>query len=476
MEVIALKGRVRFFSDYRGFGFAVGQDGQEYFVHVSQLKFDGHKTLSEGQDISFTTTRTRKGLQALDVHLIEKRDGPKGPLSLNLKKNPFTPQDPVISTQKFSGRRDAVANAVDALYNNKNVLVLGPRGIGKTSLTYQLMYMVQGETELLDKVGIELGGYVFDHLTGDHRCVPGNSLGDVCNGLLSTLCTRINTSIKDKTRSIRFDVDFKLIKFSTETTSVDVSPTDLSLQFVSQIETLLDKHAHLGKSVSFVIDEIDVLDTEIGIAPFLRATSEKFKLNNKVNVSFIVSGITGSITDLITQHQSVSRLFENISLPRMEKWELEGIIDSALQDTDVSISQNAKDEIVKLSNQFPQPVHLLGYHAFRIDSNRKIETNDVEQAKEAVVSEIKRQDFESRFDSIATGAMTEVIRAMSSAVQETGNLNFLRVRLKHMSDRQIIGTIGRLMEMGILEKQHRDVYRFCDPLFKIYLRWLFGIH
>ncbi len=470
-----MKGTVTFFSDYRGYGFVQGSDKREYFIHVSQIKSDGQKTLTEGQDVSFTPKETKKGSQAIDLYITETEIKPSRPISISLKRNPFTPQDPVVHAQKFSGRFDSIANAIDALFNHKNILIIGPRGIGKTSLSYQLMYMAQGKKDLLQKFKIDLGGYEFDKLSGDHRCVPGNDLSDICNGLLGTLCASSNEQLQEKSKKVAFGVDIKLFKYSTETTTTTPSPTDISFAFVSEVESIIKRMPHLRKSIVFVIDEVDVLDNDIEIAPFLRATSEKFRLNNNVDVSFIVSGITGTITDLISQHPSVSRLFENISLPRMEKIELEEIIDSCLDGTGVAIDQQAKDDIVKLSNQFPQPVHLLGYHSYKIDSNNVIEIDDVNAAKSFIVSDIKRQDFESKFDGINAGAMTEVIRAMAQAPLETINFNFMRPRLRHMSDDKILGTIGGLREKGIIEKQHRDTYRFCDPLFKIYLRWLFGI-
>ena len=225
----------------------------------------------------------------------------------------------------------------------------------------------------------------------------------------------------------------------------------------------------------FLIDEIDVLDPDIDLASFLKVTSEKFVSDQKCNVSFIVSGVTGVITSLISHHQSVSRLFENLSLPKMQNYEIEEIIDNALNGTGVTITQEAKNEIISLSNQFPQPVHLLGYHSFKIDNDDKISIDDLYAAKNFIVSDIKRQDFESKFEGIGAGAMTELIRVVAQAPLDTVNLNYLKANLRHMSEERILGTLGGLQERGIIEKQHRGIYRFHDPLFKIYLRWLFGI-
>jgi cold shock CspA family protein/Cdc6-like AAA superfamily ATPase len=472
-----MNGTVQFYSDYRGYGFVLGADKNEYFVHVSQIKSDDHKTLDKGQEISFTPVSTAKGLQAKDVVIIQQVQ-PDTPIKkhLTLKKNPFTPQSPIIQARKFAGRREALLNSIDALFNSKNVLVIGPRGIGKSSFSYQLMYLTEGETELLKRLEIDLGEFRFENLTGDHRCVPGNTLIDICSGLVSTFCESIDRlNEKRGKQKTSCTIDLKFFKLTSETETERVSPTDVSLAFVSKIEELSKEQHKKRVAVTFVLDEIDVLDPDVGIASFLKATSEKFHLNNIVDVSFIVSGVTGTITDLISQHPSVSRLFENVPLPRMYPAELENIIDIALEGTGVSITRDAKDEIITLSNQFPQPVHLLGYHSYRIDENGNIDKADVDDAKSLIVSEIKRQDFEARFDRIAPGPMTEVIRVVAQAPLETVNLNYLRANLRHMDDDKIIGTLGNFQKQGIIEKQHRGVYRLTDPLFKTYLRWLFGI-
>lgn len=471
-----MRGSVNYFSDYRGFGFVLGVDKVEYFVHVSQIKADGHKTLQKGQEVAFTPTKSSRGPQARDVSILDSADPEqKTDKKFVLKKNPFTPQDPMIHAKKFAGRKDSVLNAVDALFNNKNVLIVGPRGLGKSSLSYQLMYLTQGQKDLLEKLEIDLGDYTFCNSTGDHRCVPGNSLLDICNGLLYTFSTGINENVDEIKRKIVYGIDIKIFKFTAEEELEKISPTDISLFFVTKVEEFFNKIPQLSKSVTFLIDEIDVLDNDIELAPFLKATSEKFTINNRINVSFIVSGVTGTITRLISQHASVSRLFETIPLPRMTQNELEEIIDNALDGTGVRIDENAKNEIVSLANNFPQPVHLLGYHSFKLDSNNIIEIDDVGDSKKFIVSEIKKQDFESKFEGIAPGSMTEVVRVLAQAPFETVNLSYLRANLRHMSDEKILGTTGGLFERGVIEKQHRGVFRFNDPLFKIYLRWLFGM-
>jgi CspA family cold shock protein len=63
-----LTGVVKWFNDEKGFGFITGDDGSEVFVHYSAIKEEGkRKDLSEGQQVTYDTLDTPKGLQAVNV-------------------------------------------------------------------------------------------------------------------------------------------------------------------------------------------------------------------------------------------------------------------------------------------------------------------------------------------------------------------------------------------------------------------------
>ena len=64
-------GRVKWWSSKKGFGFIVGEDAKEYFVHYTKLIGDkGHKNLEENQSVQFTPTNTAKGPQATEVEAL----------------------------------------------------------------------------------------------------------------------------------------------------------------------------------------------------------------------------------------------------------------------------------------------------------------------------------------------------------------------------------------------------------------------
>ena len=62
-------GRVKWFTDAKGFGFIETQEGTDVFVHYTAIRADGHKTLAEGQEVEFDLYDSQKGLQAQNVTL-----------------------------------------------------------------------------------------------------------------------------------------------------------------------------------------------------------------------------------------------------------------------------------------------------------------------------------------------------------------------------------------------------------------------
>jgi len=60
-------GTVKWFNDSKGFGFITRDNGPDVFVHFRAITGGGHRTLVEGQKVSFRVVQGQKGLQAEDV-------------------------------------------------------------------------------------------------------------------------------------------------------------------------------------------------------------------------------------------------------------------------------------------------------------------------------------------------------------------------------------------------------------------------
>ena len=60
-------GTVKWFNDAKGFGFITEEGGEDIFVHFSEIKGEGFRTLAEGQRVEFEVTSGPKGKKAANV-------------------------------------------------------------------------------------------------------------------------------------------------------------------------------------------------------------------------------------------------------------------------------------------------------------------------------------------------------------------------------------------------------------------------
>ena len=61
------KGKVKWFSNQKGYGFITLDNGSDVFVHYSAIQGAGYKTLEEGQEVELEVTKGPKGDQAANV-------------------------------------------------------------------------------------------------------------------------------------------------------------------------------------------------------------------------------------------------------------------------------------------------------------------------------------------------------------------------------------------------------------------------
>ncbi len=60
-------GKVKWFNATKGYGFIEQENGEDVFVHFSQIQEEGFKSLNEGQSVEFDIAEGEKGLQARNV-------------------------------------------------------------------------------------------------------------------------------------------------------------------------------------------------------------------------------------------------------------------------------------------------------------------------------------------------------------------------------------------------------------------------
>ncbi|HEY4579239.1 MAG TPA: cold-shock protein [Savagea sp.] len=65
------QGKVKWFSNDKGYGFIEMENGDDVFVHFTGILIEGFKTLEEGQTVSFELVEGNRGSQAANVTIID---------------------------------------------------------------------------------------------------------------------------------------------------------------------------------------------------------------------------------------------------------------------------------------------------------------------------------------------------------------------------------------------------------------------
>jgi CspA family cold shock protein len=69
-KMARMQGKVKWFSNVKGYGFIERPDGGDVFVHYSAIQEDGYKSLKQGQLVEFELVESPKGPQAEAVKKI----------------------------------------------------------------------------------------------------------------------------------------------------------------------------------------------------------------------------------------------------------------------------------------------------------------------------------------------------------------------------------------------------------------------
>ena len=66
-----MRGKVKWWIPSKGYGFIQNEQGDDIFVHYTDVNLPGRKNLEEGQAVTFTLKETPKGPRATQVLPVE---------------------------------------------------------------------------------------------------------------------------------------------------------------------------------------------------------------------------------------------------------------------------------------------------------------------------------------------------------------------------------------------------------------------
>jgi hypothetical protein len=188
---------------------------------------------------------------------------------------------------------------------------------------------------------------------------------------------------------------------------------------------------HVGAIM--IVDEFDLLrDTD---ARELTANLLKSLHDYGSNVTVVLIGVAENVDELLINHRSLRRVLSFVKLDRMSAVDLENILDSRLESTPLTLSNDTRSEIVILSCGLPYYVQILGKFATQhaIQHQRvRVQLEDVSAAIDNFLVESGESfadDYRRATDSRQAGnSFHEVILASALAASDaSGAFQFSEV-------------------------------------------------
>jgi hypothetical protein len=281
------------------------------------------------------------------------------------KINPFRPASPVFRGV-FAGRTHEIKCIEKALVetrdgNPKNLLIVGERGVGKTSLLLYFNYLAKGELSI-------------ENL-------------QINNLLERELRTTGSTSQKLKDIwAFMQRLEIAGSKIAPRQALSDAEIYDNLICSIADTVDLIRTGNNRCDGLVILIDEADNAPQELDLGSLLKQISERLILENRNNVLLAVAGLPEIRKILSDSHPSSLRIFEELELLPLSEEDVKRVIHLGLEQANqknqekVTITEEALNCIVRYSEGYPHFVQQFGYSSFDYDFDSIIDEDDVTKA------------------------------------------------------------------------------------------------
>ena len=365
----------------------------------------------------------------------------------------FTPHQPISLPEFLRGRLDLIYRLQDVVHSEGlHAVLYGDRGTGKTSLIRVVAYLVQEQDNPLGLRCVLVSCTASDSYTSIWRKVGQEIL----------LSQRQLGFAQHETLKItgRLDLDDSIS-----------SPTD--------VRVLLEAMPH--KTV-IIFDEFDRLtDVE---TQTLMADTIKFFSDHAIQSTLVFVGVGKSLSDLLSEHLSISRNIAQIPVDPMPVAELAQIIQRGYDYAGLGFTEGLDTEVATMSQGYPHYTHLLGLWSGRkaIEDGRSLVSfSDITNAIPNVLRNAEgglQEQYERAVDSTKPAALFKQV-LLACALAHKDSLGRFSVRAIQEPLREITGIeyatgayqshLGRFCEQDrgpVLERSGRPRsyrWRFLNP-------------
>lgn len=400
--------------------------------------------------------------------------------------NAFLPAKEIQDTERFAGRQTQLITLSRALESDGvHIVIYGNRGVGKSSIARQLERLSTNDSAVVDRLTAK-PGREFDFLPIYFSC--DDTVSSIHKLLVRLLSddNALSPWVPFKVTEVKHGAEagaalrVKVITLSGKksesiTQSAQEVESDVVSVFVNSLRSVCESKV-AKDGVLLIIDEFDRIKDRSGLASLMKALSS-------VSVKFAIVGVSTTIQDLITEHESIARAISDgsVHVPPMSWQESNEIFNKVehLLDMVYSFDMQAREWIIKISRGLPFYVHLVGKHALlrTVDAQRHLVTlADAQDALAEIALKESAPVQETAYKkAIGHSYIREhIIKAFAAIEEDEIHTTELYQRIARdlaLDVNAVSVYVGHLASDkygAVLEKTRDRYYRFTDSLFKAY--------
>jgi Cdc6-like AAA superfamily ATPase len=368
----------------------------------------------------------------------------------------FSPTAPINRAVLFAGRSEQIDRVISAVFQRgQHVIIFGERGVGKTSLANCLF-------DFLSQAGVQ------SMESGTINCDASMDFSSLWHKIFR-------------------DMSIKTPALQAAGFSAQPEEQHSSLEALVPERVTPDDVRHVLKTLPnksmIIIDEMDRIGNKQETTTLLADTIKTLS-DHSIDSTLILVGVADSVDELIHEHKSTERALAQIHMPRMSDPELIEILNKALVPAEITIDEDAKSKIVRLSKGLPHYTHLLGLHAALTAINTKrnaIIKADIIKAIEVALKEAQqsiisaynlattspRENLYKQVllacalvppDELGTFSAADVRKPMSEIMKRTYDIPAFSQHLKAFCSEER----GPILQRTGAKRRYR--FRFINPL------------
>ena len=402
-----------------------------------------------------------------------------------LRRSPFKVNKVESDPQAFGLRIIETRSCVEALYNDRSILITGPRGIGKSSLGVQMQNILMGNPILLRRCGIETD--LPFCLCAFKVCSNEETLDQIIYDILSDFENQVSRFFYTSKINTRLEFNLGIFKtqIETELQKKKFLPATLANILVNALFSIINK-VDCDMGLNIMIDEVDQISKDINFGHFIKVVHETLNRKGIENVTFIFAGQSGVFSRFNNEDPSFERIVTHIPISTLDSKASEHILDYAQENCrpPFLIESPATKMILSLASGYPYVIHLISDYAFTVMKDvRKMKIKDVLNGLQKILQSDKKEKYLNHLKSL-TKDERKILVTLSAFQSENVPVNvplgwindrFGETTENSLSVEKIISNLNNLVEKQYLRISRDKInkktvyYSFSEELFRVFI-------